>query len=275
MERSYATTRSLTDSGIWRGVFLTLITIFVLIPFHSPRADDYGRDPALFDNRITTIFGKPAYSPFADQDQHHRVSLLLDYVRKEGPALAPGLPSALRDPAQWMSNRLGLDSLNGGGDDDTIMASIFRPVSSLLQAPSQEEAQALWLSPAYHHKGMLPFNDALVLGINARHRMWDDRLQLDLHPFYGQNWLRADGYFGAEAAINISRTADGVRAKPWGRIALSYTGGNSTLMDHGHGFGLHSEVNFNDNLSLNAGMHENETTDIGNYVLLRWKLSLD
>ncbi len=252
----------LTNAAACIGIFLTL-ALLVLAPFRNARADNIYTNPAW----PTSISGAPANSPFDDQEKNHRVGLLLDYVRKEAPGWAPGLPHAMRDPGGWLRNGLGLGGTNDSDGDS--MSSVFQPMTYLMRPPMPGESEAAWLSPDYHHKGFLPVNDAMIMGANLRHRILDDTLQFDLHPFYGQNWHSSDGYWGTELALNL-RSSSG--AQPWGKIALRYSNGDQALMDRGRGFDMHSELKFDESLSLNAGIRESENTELGNYVLLRWKL---
>lgn len=249
-------------------VFLTLV-----LTFHPQNA--WAADDDMTFAPVPKVAGQPEDSPLSELDKSHRLGLLLDYVRKEGPGWAPGLRDYLRSPFGWIMNgfrpaasALGLDGDDDGGEG--FFSSIFHPVSSLMTPPSPQATQALWFSPGYHHKGVLPFHDAMVLSLNLRERLWDNRLQFDVKPFYGQNWVSTSGYGGAEIGIGLGHSGSG---QPWGRIALRYTDGDSALMDRGRGFDMHAEVQFNEHLSLHAGMHGEEDSQLGNYVLLRWKVA--
>jgi hypothetical protein len=110
------------------------------------------------------------------------------------------------------------------------------------------------------------------MGVNLRRPILDHRLQVDVHPYYGQNLLSAGGYYGTEFTATLG---GGAPAQPWGKISFGYINGDEAMMDHGHGFDMHSEVNFSDHLSLDTGLRQNEYTDLGNYVMLRWKLAGD
>jgi len=94
---------------------------------------------------------------------------------------------------------------------------------------------------------------------------------LDVHPYYGQNWHSEANYWGTEVSMHLTSDND---SKPWGKIALRFSQGDTNLMDRGQGFDMHSEMNFDDHLSLNAGVRENGRSDAGNYAMLRWKMSL-
>jgi hypothetical protein len=143
-------------------------------------------------------------------------------------------------------------------------------MAALIQPPTPGEGQAFWLTPGYHHKGFLPTHDAMMMSFNLRQHMFDDRVQVDMRPFYGQNWVSTNGYGGAEIGFNLSRTG---AAQPWGRIAVRYVEGDQDLMDQGHGIDMHAELFFDDHLSLHAGVRENEESQLGNYAMLRWKLA--
>ena len=269
---------NLTDA-VRRGLAVLTLAIIAVLPSHASRATDYTEgdpDPMLVGR------GNLFASPFVKNDENHRVGVLLDYVRKEVPSLAPGLPSIFRDPAHWMLNglrdvgdgiglHLGMDmGFSGTGGDDTI-ASILQPVASLMEAPAADEGEAMWLSPDYHHKGFLPFNDALVMAVSLRHSLADERVRFEVRPFYGQNLISQRGYYGAEMAINLSPKLGLARG---GKIVLGYTEGHTALLDHGRGFDLHSEIPFTEHLNLQAGMRQSDlNSGAGNYVTLRWKMA--
>ena len=91
-------------------IFLTLI--LVLSPFQNLyAATDYSDYTDTYTSELARP-DRPALSPLADDDRQHRLNLLLDYVRKEGPAYAPGLPSALLHPENWALG--GLSNLGAG-----------------------------------------------------------------------------------------------------------------------------------------------------------------
>ncbi len=217
-------------------------------------------------------------SPLDQLDSSHRMGLLLNYVRKEGPGWVPGLRQNLRAPVNWLMNGLGPmgqmfghDALDdAGGDDrwgDAWLSSVMSPLSSLLRTPSVHESQAFWVTPGYHHKGFLPFHDVMLMSFNLREHFLDDRLQFDLRPFYGQNWLSANGYGGAQLSVNLGKSG----AAPWGSLALRYSDGASNLMDTSRGFDMTAALRFDEHLSLNAGVNGERDTELGNYVMLRWR----
>lgn len=249
----------------WAGFFLTLCILFT--PASAPHADNG-----------TTIISVPVIadrpmngSPMEEAEKRQRLKLLLDYMRKEGPDLVPGLSGIIRSPFRSVGRVFGMDSISELGDEAGFLIPLFQPVATMMTPPSLDEAQALWLSPEYHHrKGILPFRDSLILGVNFRQQAWNDRVQFDVRPFYGQNWVSTDGYWGTEFGISLKRKE---ASDPWGRIALRYTDGASALVDNGHGFDMHTEIRFDKNLALHAGVRESGNSDLGDYVLLRWKLT--
>ncbi len=206
--------------------------------------------------------------------REHRLGLLLDYVQKEAPGWAPGLRDAIHAPMNWTRNGLASAGrtfgFGGDGDSDDEEGLLSPIVRQFLQPPSPGARQAFWMTPDYHHKGFLPIDDAMVMKFNFRQHAFSDRVQLDFSPFYGQNLMSLNGYGGAEIGINLNRSG---AKEPWGRIAVRYTQGDQDLMDQGHGIDMHAELRFTDRLSLNAGVRENEETQLGNYVLLRWHIT--
>jgi hypothetical protein len=247
--------------------FLTLILTFL----HTQNclADD---DMAYVAPPL--VAGAPMDSPLDEMNKGHRLGLLLNYVRHEAPGWAPGLREDLRAPLDWMMSgtRPFRDAFDEDGSPETgngFLGSVFGPLSGLMQPPSSEAGQAMWLSPGYHHMGFLPFHDAMMMGVNLRQHLFDNRVHLDLHPFYGQNWVSLNGYGGAEMGIGL---AHGDTGQVWGRIALRYTDGASNLMDNGRGFDMSAQLRLSDHLNLTAGVNSDQNTDLGNYVLLRWKL---
>ena len=94
-----------------------------------------------------------------------------------------------------------------------------------------------------------------------------------MRPYYGQNWLRPEGYYGSEFAVSLARGGiDDPMKESWGKVAIGFVDGSSQVLDHGHGFDLHGELRFNDQLALHAGVRENEDVSSGSYLMLRWKL---
>lgn len=267
--------------------FLTDLTILVrlLIPFFLAFFPSYqlafaDEDPNLFSSSFSN---RQTNSAVEASDRSERIKLLVDYVRKEGPGWMPGLPSFLRDPGGWALGNLksvqhelslglgfsfGIDAK--GINDDGVMTSVIQPVAALMQPPPETQSQAFWLSPNYHHKGFLPVNDALIMGMNVRHRVWGNRMQLDLHPYLGQNWHNSDNYWGTELSLGLRESSTG---QEWGKIAMRYNNGNSAVMDNGRGFDLHADMKFNEQLSLTAGVQKNPDSSNSNYALLRWKLA--
>ena len=95
----------------------------------------------------------------------------------------------------------------------------------------------------------------------------DSSLDFEVHPYYG---LSLHGMRGGEAAIHLPMQMGPIES---GKIMVSYVDGDTPLMDHVHGFDLHGELHFNTNLSLNTGVRQDEYQQVGDYVLLRWKLT--
>jgi len=265
---------SLTHAVHCKPLFLTLfITMFfncssaLAFDDHHAANDGYG-----YVNPNST-------QPFATNERKQRLRLVMDYARRELPSFLPGLPSGLlHDPMNWVgAGWLKNDSLEDFGSQENAnnIISFLQPVQSALRKPDSTVSQALWLDPDYHHKGFLPFQDAVVLGLHMRSTavsdMFHNSAQIDIHPFYGQNWHSEANYWGAEASVNFTATNT---SNPWGNIAMRFSQGNADLMDRGSGFDMHSQLNFNDRLSLNAGIRENGNRDAGNYAMLRWKMPL-
>lgn len=170
-------------------------------------------------------------SPLVSQENNRRGDQALGALQKQVLGVLPG---------DWVKERLGLDFDRG---DDSLR-----------------------LAPDYHHKGFM--NDAVVMGVSARQNVWEDKAQVEVRPFWGQNWHSSDNYWGAEVALNL-----GQQKFSWGRIAVRYTQGDESLIDRGQGFDMHGEMNFTDHLSLHTGVRENGNSDLGNYVLVKWKLT--
>lgn len=246
-------------------VLLTLILL--MLPENLHAEDKTAMTPMPLFN------ARPSTSTWSNDDRNQQLAQLLDYVRKRGPALVPGLPDALRGPTNYMmgqlrstEDRLGFDSGNedGGGN-----GSLLSPVFSLITSPDESDTEALWLSPGYHHAhGMLPFDDAVTVGFNYRNALTDTGVKLDIHPFYAQSWDSADGYWGVETALGF--VSD--NGRQWGKIAVRFDKGSSSLMDQQHGLDMHADFSFDDHLTLTAGAQQNEDSDLGNYVLLKWKM---
>lgn len=253
-----------------------LLAIFVL-PFRDLYAssDVFGYPPS-----TVMVFGQPTdNTPLASEERHQRLTQLLDYVRKEGRSWLPGLLPTVGNPMAWARTNLGIEMGMSGmknvhnqsliGEDQP--QSLLQPVSDLMGPALTEEEQSLWLSSQYHHKGFLPTHDAVMMGFAMHNHVWRD-VQFDIHPFYGQNWMGATGYWGTEMAMDIGAGSVGAQQKPWGKIALRYSNGDHELMDSNHGFDMHGEVNFTENIGLNAGVRENNSSELGNYIMVRWKL---
>ena len=229
------------------------------------------------------LLNDTSYNASATKDERQkRISLVMDYLRNEAPAMipavAPALPNAVRAPARWAMQgwsavRNEFDWGMDGPHGNKLIAALVEPISNLMRAPSPEQDQAIWLTPGYHHKGFLPMHDSLTLGFNTRHRAAGGTLQFDTHPFVGQNWHGAESYWGIETSLALARPATSPNGKPWGKISLRYINGDTALMDHSRGFDMHTELRFDDHVSLHAGVREDIGSGVGNYVMLRWQLA--
>ena len=113
----------------------------------------------------------------------------------------------------------------------------------------------------------------MVMSLNMQQRVWDDRVQFDIHPLYGHNWGFDAGYWGTEVSIGPGLQGD--NAKPWGKIAVLNTNNPHSLMDNRHGVDFYSAINMSDQFSLNAGVRQNDDPQHNDYVLLRWKLKFN
>ena len=216
------------------GVFLTC-SLMVPDPFSNVYAFDNNTD----SNAAYSFPDQRVETPFAESDRNRQLSLLGDYIRKQSPGWMPGAPSIVRNPSQWLQNRL-----NPSDADDTSGPPLIQPLSSLAPSPGLEDAEGMWFSPDYHHRGFLPINDAMIMGVNLRQRSFQNLLQFDVHPFMGQNWHSSDNYWGSEFAVSLH---DG-NPQPWGKVVLRYNNGDNELMDQNRGFDMHGELNFDDRL---------------------------
>jgi hypothetical protein len=254
-----------TDLRLWAMVLLTLLLVF--LP-KQLRADD--KTAMIPEPLIST---RPSNSALDNADRGQRIGLLLDYVRHEGPALMPGLPDALREPVHYAMEQLKStgDTLGLTGGDGSG-GGFLSPVFSLMQPPDNDLGEALWVSPGYHHlHGMLPFDDALMMGFTYRDTVMNKNARFDVHPFYAQSWHCMEGYWGIETTLALFPSEE----HPWGTIALRYDNGNTDLMDRNHGFDMRADLHFDRRLSLTAGAQQNEASDLGDYVLLRWRMSFE
>jgi hypothetical protein len=112
-----------------------------------------------------------------------------------------------------------------------------------------------------------------MLGAGMRESLFSNRMQLEMKPYYGQNWLRPEGYCGGEFSVGLAHGGAGdTMESSWGKVAVGFVNGDSEVLDHGHGFDMHGELRLDDQLALHAGVRENEDTNSGSYLMLRWKL---
>jgi hypothetical protein len=225
---------------------------------------------------LPLIDSRPDSTVFSNADRTYRLGLLLDYVHREGPALVPGLPTALRDPSDYVMHEIksaegqmsltGADAGSGG-----LVSSLLAPIVSFMTPAEESDPEAIWLTPDYHHMhGILPFDDAVMFGFNYRRVGFiGDRVAFNFHPYYAQSWHSGEGYWGNEISLGFGPAHE----KPWGKIVFRYDNGNSDLMGHESGFDMHADFSFDQHLTLTAGEQQNEEGDLGNYVLLRWQLA--
>lgn len=271
MKKDFNKKPFLTSAYSWEALFLTFIFAFFPWQILYAATDDGVLDPTI------VAAASPANSLLDQMEGDQRRGLLFKYVRQEVPSWAPGLNEKLRAPLTWATSKLraigGVFGAHDDGDeasgDEGFLPPLIRPLSALMQVPNENEAQAFWIAPDYHHKGFLPFHDAMITEMNFRERAFDDRVQFDLRPFYGQNWVSLNGYGGAELGVGLTHKGD---TQPWGRIGFCFINGASDLMDNNRGFDMNAELRFNEHLALTAGIHGTENSDLGNYVLLRWKV---
>jgi hypothetical protein len=100
-----------------------------------------------------------------------------------------------------------------------------------------------------------------------RHPIADGRIQAELHSYYVQHCRCVNRYCRTEVIVALSY-AD--RVEPWGKIAMDSVNGDSSLTDHGRGYGMDSEMQLDDRLSFRVGVRPIENTHLGNYMMLRW-----
>jgi hypothetical protein len=182
-------------------------------------------------------------SEIADLDQ--RKSQMHDYLFSKSSGLFDWMPS-------------GSVSTTGNG-----MLGLLAPVISVVQSPSKDVGEAVWLSPGYQHNhGIMPFDDAVSLGPMYRNKMLDNRLNMDIHPYYAQNWHNTDNYWGLDTTFGVGPSV----GKSWGNITVGFTNGNENLMNHESGFNMKANLNFTNNLSLTSGVDQLDNAT----VLLRF-----
>lgn len=267
----------LTDRPDRFATFL-ILALFVLCPLHTALADNiYQSGFVSTSSQYNNVHYSSAIS---NEDRDQRMQSLRDFAKTQLPRLLPGLPGEVRQPLEWaMSNvkegqnlfKLDLST------DDTQPKVPGSPLGNNPFAPAQPDDLRTLLATSYHHhNGVLPLHDALIMGGHAERSFFGDYLHGDFHPYYGQNYFSAHHYYGADLKLNFAKSADTRHgSKPWGSISIGYTQGESKLMDHGKGVNLLGTINFTDELSLNSGIHQNDTGVSGNYILLQWKISTD
>lgn len=217
---------------------------------------------------------------FAKEARKARMKEIAEYAKKEIPNWLPGLPSFLRTPKEWMMRNV--KSIGGGvgdawevtGGNDVVVA-FTKPIEEAMTAPEDDVAHALWLKPDYNHKGFLPLHDALMIGVNSRHRLWGDAMTFNIHPHVGQNWRNSENFWGTDITFNFTKPGKekGDARRTLGKIAISYANGDKDVMKRKRGIDMHSEFQFTDDLSLRAGMKRNDDSKLDSYVLMQWKLA--
>ena len=266
----------LTDPTERLGVLLTLI-FFAIFPIHGFSAAT-SNNPYAISNSIQ-------FDAVDKQESDKRLQSIIDYAKQELPHMMPGLPSEIREPATWALGGMreagnlfnfGLSSGEDVGADITAVAAIFKPVAAFMRPAAPEESQATWFAPDYHHRhGILPTHDSIVMGTHTRQDLLHHYMRFDVHPYVGQNLVSSRGYYGADITLDLASPSEtSATTKPWGKIAVSYTNGDSSLMDHGRGLDLHGELRFSDKLTLNTGMRQSDTSGSSDYVLLQWKMAI-
>lgn len=264
---------SLTDPTDRLGVLLILM-FFAVFPIHAHSAND--------TNNIYIHNSFHSHDALAAKEEDERKVALGDFFKQQAIGMMPNLPDFVRDSTHWALDGLhatrgffNLDIVPIGDEEDNAEAPANN-LQSLLQAkPEIERESPLAASTSYHHRhGILPTRDAILLGAHTKQEFMDGYMHLDLHPYFGQSYFSSRHYYGAEAKLDLAKPENTAHAKkPWGFISMSYTNGDDRLMDHGRGIDMHTEIYFNDNLSLNSGIRQSDTSGAGNYVLLQWKIS--
>jgi hypothetical protein len=265
--KAHFTIRHLSTDVLFWTVILPF-SLFLLAPSCGHAEDNTAMTP------MPLISDRPSNSALASVDRNYRLGLLRNYLRQQEPVLVAGLPDTFREPANFAAEQMksaeeGLGFEGEESETGSAISSALSPVLSLIRPMDEGDAESLWLSPGYHHtRGMLPFDDALTMGFTYRNAFLDNRVKFDVHPFYAQSWNSAEGYWGTEMTLGLGPAA----GHSWGTIVVRYDNGSSNLMDHGRGFDMHADLSFSEHLSLTAGAEQNNPDDLGNYVLLKWRL---
>jgi hypothetical protein len=262
---------SLTHAVAQAGALLTFLFAIALPNYvHS---NDISSDPSV--NRTSYVM--PSFNGVSasalDPQQQLKLDQAVSYARHQAVGLLPSLPHMSQIMPDWLGGGSSLPDTNltvDADEEESTLDSLSRQFSGLMRPALDSDPQALWVTPGYHHKGFLPLNDAMVMGVNMRHSLFSRDLQLDLHPFYGQNWHNSDAYWGTELGLQLGAGRDGNGG--WGKISLRYDNGQSALMEHSRGADLHGEFRLSEDVSLHGGVREDQNSQLGNYVLLRWTL---
>ncbi len=268
---SFQRIHALTEEQFRLGVFLTflIISLFSTRVLHAATDMTFGYTPEYGNMMALAIV-----SPLANNDRHEKSVLMVSYLRKQVSAMMPGLPDVLRDPQGWLRN--GMHDIGSGltdfvsGDDATSSETSPLTSGGNTQLPVMRQEETLWVTPGYHHKGFT--NDALTVGFTLGRNLFDNRLRLEMSPLYGQNCISARNYYGNKITANFKDTPGPIQSA---KIEIGYMSGNQDMIDQGRGIDLHSEIKFNDQLGFQAGIRQNETSQMGNYALLQWKIQLN
>lgn len=197
------------------------------------------------DEQVSVGPSRPQLTQLEVEENNAQQDKLRDYIKKKAVKLFDWLPTA---------------SINDIGDDASFLAPLAAPVILMTKLPDEKMREAVWLTPGYQHNhGLLPFDDALMIGPSYKKKMLDDDLKFKLHPFYAQNWTGSNNYWGVETSLGIGEK---------GNIALRFANGNEDLMNHSRGFELQTNYNFNKSLALQAGVDYQDNAS----VMLRWRL---
>jgi hypothetical protein len=267
-DRVYHKFYLLTDKVLRTGLFLTLITVTSGRADICQAADNYNE---------VNVTARTSATVADTLEQHKRLGLVMDYVRHEATHWLPGIPRALTSTGKWVAGNLSslaaeFDFQGVGDAENGIMTSVVTPVMSMIEAPTIDQNDAMWVTPNYHHKGFLPTKDAIIMGVNMRRGLMQNRMRFEVKPFYGQNPISTRGYWGSAVSININEPIGIFQS---GNVTISYIGGDSRLSDHGRGIDLHSDLKFNDHLGLEAGMRQDNNEKTGDYVMVRWAMPLN
>ena len=269
MDKNYhirATLRN-TRASVAGKALLVAAALMLLAPWGLAKADTTVPPTVSLTDPAPNMKGK--------LNAQYGLNLFLQYLEKQSTIVAPTLAYAAKNPVAWTlrgvratEEELGLPATDL--PDEHFIEHLLPATGSLMRPPSAEETRALWFSSDYRHKGFLPTHDSVLLGINMRASGFADRAQLDVNPFYGQSWMGAGGYWGAEASLTL-RSATG---QSWAHVHVRYDNGQRSLMDHGRGYDMNGEVPLAEHLSLTAGIKQTDSDPVSDYVMMRYQIKL-